>query len=162
MNLLYLTVLFPLLGYVILSLSRGRLSENLAAAVGVGSLFLAAFTTAWVGYHFLTTPTYGGVYTQTLWTWINVDGFKPQISFHLDGLSLTMLGVIIGVNLQTSFLTPPFGFALFYLRGVAPPEIKTTDIYRGVVPFVALQVIGLTLTIAFPQIVRALFTVFRG
>jgi len=63
---------------------------------------------------------------------------------------------------QTSFLTPPFGFALFYLRGVAPPEIKTTDIYRGVVPFVALQLIGLTITIAFPQIVRALFFLFRG
>jgi TRAP-type mannitol/chloroaromatic compound transport system permease large subunit len=78
------------------------------------------------------------------------------------GFDAMWLGVVIGVNLQTSFLTPPFGFALFYLRGVAPPEIKTTDIYRGVVPFVALQLIGLTITIAFPQIVRALFFVFRG
>ena len=57
------------------------------------------------------------------------------------GLKLVALGVVIGVNLQTSFLTPPFGFALFYLRGVAPPEIKTADIYRGVVPFIALQVL---------------------
>jgi tripartite ATP-independent transporter DctM subunit len=72
------------------------------------------------------------------------------------------LGVVIGVNLQTSFLTPPFGFALFYLRGVAPPEIKTEEIYRGVVPFIALQLIGLTLVIAFPQIVFALINFFRG
>jgi len=85
----------------------------------------------------------------------------PVLVTHF-GFDPMWLGVVIGVNLQTSFLTPPFGFALFYLRGVAPPEIKTTDIYRGVVPFVALQLIGLTITIAFPQIVRALFFLFRG
>jgi len=92
---------------------------------------------------------------------IHVPILTPVLVQHF-GFDPMWLGVVIGVNLQTSFLTPPFGFALFYLRGVAPPEIKTTDIYRGVVPFVALQLIGLTVTIAFPQIVRALFTVFRG
>jgi tripartite ATP-independent transporter DctM subunit len=92
---------------------------------------------------------------------IHVPILTPVLVQHF-GFDAMWLGVVIGVNLQTSFLTPPFGFALFYLRGVAPPEIKTTDIYRGVVPFVALQLIGLTITIAFPQIVRALFTVFRG
>jgi tripartite ATP-independent transporter DctM subunit len=92
---------------------------------------------------------------------IHVPILTPVLVQHF-GFDPMWLGVVIGVNLQTSFLTPPFGFALFYLRGVAPPEIKTTDIYRGVVPFVALQVIGLSLTIAFPQIVRALFFVFRG
>src|SRR3990167_8444477 len=111
MNLLYLTVLFPLLGYVILSWSRGRLSENLAAVVGVGSLFLSAFTTAFVGYHFLTAPPEGGVFTQTLWTWINVDGFAPRVSFHLDGLALTMLGVITGVGALIHL------FASWYMRG---------------------------------------------
>jgi tripartite ATP-independent transporter DctM subunit len=55
------------------------------------------------------------------------------------------LGVLMGVNLQTSFLTPPFGFSLFYLRGVAPPEVTTTHIYRGIVPFVAAQVVGMLL-----------------
>jgi tripartite ATP-independent transporter DctM subunit len=79
--------------------------------------------------------------------------------FHFDPV---WLGVVIGVNLQTSFLTPPFGFALFYLRGVAPPEIKTADIYRGVVPFVALQLIGLTLVIAYPEIVFGLIRFFRS
>jgi tripartite ATP-independent transporter DctM subunit len=92
---------------------------------------------------------------------IHVPILTPVLVQHF-GFDPMWLGVLIGVNLQTSFLTPPFGFALFYLRGVAPPEIKTTDIYRGVIPFVALQLIGLTITIAFPQIVRALFGVFRG
>ena len=92
---------------------------------------------------------------------IHVPILTPVLVQHF-GFDPMWLGVVIGVNLQTSFLTPPFGFALFYLRGVAPPEIKTTDIYRGVVPFVALQLIGLSITIAFPQIVRALFGVFRG
>jgi TRAP-type mannitol/chloroaromatic compound transport system permease large subunit len=55
--------------------------------------------------------------------------------------------------LQTSFLTPPFGFALFYLRGVAPPEIKTTQIYRGVMPFVAIQLFALVLIAIFPELV---------
>ncbi|AXO15047.1 MULTISPECIES: TRAP transporter large permease [Thalassospira] len=60
------------------------------------------------------------------------------------------LGVMIAINLQTSFLTPPFGFALFYLRGVAPAAIKTWDIYRGIVPFVVIQMLGLCLVAAFP------------
>jgi tripartite ATP-independent transporter DctM subunit len=70
-------------------------------------------------------------------------------------------GVMIAVNLQTSFLTPPFGFALFYLRGVAPASVTTMDIYRGIVPFVGLQVVGLAAVWIFPQLAtwlpRALF-----
>ena len=57
------------------------------------------------------------------------------------GLDPVWFGVMIALNLQTSFLTPPFGFSLFYLRGVAPPEISTPQIYRGVVPFIAIQVL---------------------
>src|SRR3546814_606008 len=66
------------------------------------------------------------------------------------GLDPIWLGVMIAVNLQTSFLTPPFGFALFYLRGVAPPSVTTMHIYRGIVPFVIIQIIGLMLVAAFP------------
>jgi len=62
------------------------------------------------------------------------------------------LGVMIAINLQTSFLTPPFGFSLFYLRGVAPASVRTLDIYRGIVPFVILQLVGLALVIAFPAL----------
>ena len=68
------------------------------------------------------------------------------------GIDPVWLGVMIAVNLQTSFLTPPFGFALFYLRGVAPTSVQTVDIYRGVVPFIALQLFVLLLLALVPQI----------
>lgn len=72
------------------------------------------------------------------------------------GIDLVWFGVMLGVNLQTSFLTPPFGFALFYLRGVTPEEVPTSTIYRGVVPFIAIQLVGLGLIVAFPELVTAL------
>ena len=62
------------------------------------------------------------------------------------------LGVLVGINLQTSFMTPPFGFSLIYLRGVAPASVTTGMIYRGAVPFVALQLIGLGIVMAFPEL----------
>lgn len=69
------------------------------------------------------------------------------------GLDPIWLGIMIAINLQTSFLTPPFGFALFYLRGVAPPSITTPQIYRGVIPFVAIQLFALLLLAVFPDLV---------
>ncbi len=66
------------------------------------------------------------------------------------------LGVMIGVNMQTSFLTPPFGFALFYLRGVAPPEVRTIQMYRGVIPFIGLQLMGLAIVGVYPPLVNYL------
>jgi tripartite ATP-independent transporter DctM subunit len=69
------------------------------------------------------------------------------------GFDPLWLGVMIAVNLQTSFLTPPFGFALFYLRGVVPNEVKTSHIYQGVMPFIIIQLIGLSLFWTFPGIV---------
>jgi len=69
------------------------------------------------------------------------------------GLDPVWLGIMIAINLQTSFLTPPFGFALFYLRGVAPPEVTTGQIYRGVIPFVAIQILTLVILGIFPEIV---------
>ncbi len=69
------------------------------------------------------------------------------------GIDLVWFGVMVGMNLQTSFLTPPYGFALFYLRGVAPPEVSTTSIYRGAVPFILIQLVGLSLIVVFPGLV---------
>lgn len=71
----------------------------------------------------------------------------------LLGLDPVWVGVMVGVNLQTSFLTPPFGFSLFYLRGVAPNRISTGMIYRGAIPFVGLQVVAIALLFIFPDIV---------
>lgn len=67
--------------------------------------------------------------------------------------ALVWFGVMVGMNLQTSFLTPPFGFALFYLRGVAPKEVSTMQIYRGAVPFIGIQAVGLLLMILYPEMV---------
>ncbi|MCZ6525857.1 MAG: TRAP transporter large permease subunit [Gammaproteobacteria bacterium] len=69
------------------------------------------------------------------------------------GIDLLWLAVLIGMNLQTSFLTPPFGFSLFYLKAVAPANVRIQDIYLGIIPFVALQLITITLLIIFPEIV---------
>ena len=72
------------------------------------------------------------------------------------GIDLVWFGVMIGMNLQTSFLTPPFGFSLFYLRGVAPEEVKTIDIYKGVIPFIGIQVFALVMLYLFPEMVHIL------
>jgi tripartite ATP-independent transporter DctM subunit len=69
------------------------------------------------------------------------------------GVDLVWLGVLIAINLQTSFMTPPFGFSLFYLKGVAPPEIETRQIYRGIIPFIIIQLIALGIVYAFPETV---------
>jgi tripartite ATP-independent transporter DctM subunit len=68
------------------------------------------------------------------------------------GVDPVWLGIMIAINLQTSFLTPPFGFALFYLRGVAPPEVTTGAIYRGVMPFIGIQLLVLCLLALWPSL----------
>ena len=78
------------------------------------------------------------------------------------GLDPVWLGIMIAINLQTSFLTPPFGFALFYLRGVAPPEVTTTAIYRGVIPFIIIQLIMLGMLAWWPQLATWLPGVVYG
>lgn len=79
----------------------------------------------------------------------------PILAPIADGMGIDLLwfAVLIAMNLQTSFLTPPFGFSLFYLKAVAPPEVRITQIYRGIIPFVALQVLALAVLVYYPQIV---------
>lgn len=83
-------------------------------------------------------------------SYIAVPLFLPV--FASQNVDLAWLAILICVNLQTSFLTPPFGWALFFLRGVAPPQVRTRDIYAGVIPFIGLQALGLALLYFFPQI----------
>ena len=71
------------------------------------------------------------------------------------GIDLIWLGVLLGANIQTSFMHPPFGFALFYLRGIAPPSVKSSDIYWGAIPWLVLQLILVAILIAFPGLVTA-------
>ena len=111
MNLLFLTFLFPLLGWFVLAFSRGRFTETTAAIIGVGSVGLSALTAAWIIWQFNVAPPPGGVYTQLLWQWMSVDGFAPSFTLYLDGLSLTMLGVVTGVGFLIHL------FASWYMRG---------------------------------------------
>jgi TRAP-type mannitol/chloroaromatic compound transport system permease large subunit len=78
------------------------------------------------------------------------------------GVDPIWLGIMIAVNLQTSFLTPPFGFALFYLRGVAPDTVTTTAMYRGVVPFIGLQLLLLGMLVVWPRLATWLPGVLYG
>ena len=82
--------------------------------------------------------------------------------FVSQNVDLVWLAMLICVNLQTSFLTPPFGWALFFLRGVAPPQVTTRHMYVGIMPFVAMQIITVVLVFMFPQIALWLPDLYTG
>ena len=71
--------------------------------------------------------------------------------FRSMGMDMTWIGILLALNLQTSFMTPPFGFSLFYLKGVAPPEVKTVHLYKGIIPFIVIQLLCLALVYFFPE-----------
>ncbi|WP_332706082.1 NADH-quinone oxidoreductase subunit L [Plesiomonas shigelloides] len=110
MSLLFLTILLPLLGYLLLAFSAGRWSENTSALIGVGSVGLSALLTAYIGYDFLVLHPQN-TYTQPLWTWMAVGDLQINLSLYLDGLSLTMLSVVTGVGFFIHL------FASWYMRG---------------------------------------------
>jgi tripartite ATP-independent transporter DctM subunit len=114
-----------------------------AMIVVMGLMFVMGFFLDFIEITFVVVPIVGPVLLQ------------------LD-LDPVWLGIMIAVNLQTSFLTPPFGFALFYLRGVAPPEVTTLQIYKGVVPFVLIQLFMLVLLALFPEMATWLPEVVFG
>ena len=109
MSYLYLTVLFPLIGFILLAAGRNKLPENVAAIIGVGSVGLSALFALIAGLDFVNNGSVAT--TQHLWTWFNVGGLNPGISLHLDGLSLLMLGMITGVGFLIHI------FASWYMRG---------------------------------------------
>lgn len=111
MNLLPLTFLFPLVGFLLLSFSRGRWSENLSALVGVGSVGLSALSAAWAIFSFHSSPPAGGAYSLVLWQWMAAGDFSTSFTLYLDGLSVTMLGVVTGVGFLIHL------FASWYMRG---------------------------------------------
>ena len=114
-------------------------------AVILGAVFLLGFFLDWIEITLIVLPLIAPV----------VSGLGFQIEGHgvVDNPELVWFVVLIAVSLQTSFLTPPVGFALFYLKGVAPPEVELVDIYKGVVPFIILQLIGLVIIAIWPQLV---------
>ncbi|MFO8098768.1 MAG: TRAP transporter large permease subunit [Salinibacter sp.] len=106
-------------------------------------IFLLGFFIDFFEIAFIIIPLLRGPAAQLL---------PPEFGATAD-IALVWFGVMVGMNLQTSFLTPPFGFALFYLRGVAPEGVDTTQIYRGAVPFIIIQVVGLLLMMLYPELV---------
>ena len=114
-----------------------------AMAVVMALIFIMGFFLEFIEITFVVVPVVGPVLL-------------------LLGLDPIWLGIMIAMNLQTSFLTPPFGLALFYLRGVAPPEITTMHIYRGVVPFVVMQLFMLVILALFPGMATWLPEVIFG
>ncbi len=109
MNLVSLIFVFPLVGFALLTFARERMSERVAAIIGVGSIGLAALVTAHVGMDFAAQPE--AAYRETLWTWMRIGSFAPTFAVKLDALSLTMLGVITGVGFFIHL------FAAWYMRG---------------------------------------------
>lgn len=120
--------------YIIQLIEQANLSPLAFLALVMLVMFVAGFFIDFIEIIFIIVP----VVLPTL------------IAMKLD---LIWVGILMAINLQTSFLTPPFGFALFYLKGVAPPEVKTQAIYRGVVPFILIQAILLLLIAFYPEIV---------
>jgi tripartite ATP-independent transporter DctM subunit len=123
-------------------------------AVLMVMVFLLGFFFDWIEITLIVLPVFGPI-VAGLDFGHHLDGFEA-ISSSASVVTLIWFTVLLSVNLQTSFLTPPFGFALFYLKGVAPPEVTIQDIYRGIIPFVALQVSGLILCMVFPSLVLGL------
>lgn len=107
----------------------------------MGIVFLLGFFLDWIQITLIVLPIFAPIVGL-----LDFGGHVPT-----DGL-LPWFAILVAVNLQTSFLTPPFGFALFYLKGVAPKEIKIQQVYRGVIPFVLIQILGIALVMAFPDI----------
>ena len=120
-----------LIEHFLINLPGGEVGAFLIVMV---AMFLMGFFLDFIEIIFIMVPLVG----------------PPLIGMGFDPI---WLGVMIAVNLQTSFLTPPFGFSLFYLRGVAPSIVKTTDIYLGVMPFIGLQLLALLIFWTFPEII---------
>lgn len=138
---------------VFLYLGGGILIKSLLLALPMGKwfvlfvmmfvLFIMGFFISWQGLLYVVVPIFLPVATSL--------GFNPL-----------WFGLLICLNLQMSFLTPPFAYAIFFVKGAAPPEVKTWDIYRGVIPFVILQAVAVFLCIVFPEIILWLPRVTLG
>lgn len=141
------------LGLVFRGLDGDRLVRELIAAlpfgkwgvlfIVMGIIFIAGFFLDFIEITFIHVPVLAPI----------------MISM---GVNPLWLAVLIAVNLQTSFLTPPFGFSLFYLKGVTPPGVSTMDIYKGIIPFVIIQIIGLTIICLIPETVTWLPKLMYG
>lgn len=138
--------------YVLRELGGDELIESVVAGIGLGPdgtvvfilliVFLLGFVLDWIEITLIVLPLMRPIINGL---GIDIPGFGV-----IDEPALLWFVILVAVTLQTSFLTPPVGFALFYLKGVCPPEIRLMDIYRGIIPFVVLQLVGLALVFFWP------------
>ena len=122
-------------------------------AVLILIVFLLGFVLDWIEIPLIALPLFKPV--------VLALGFEIN-GFGLDNAVLVWFALLVAIALQTSFLSPPVGFALFYLKGVCPPEVKLTDIYKGVIPFIILQLATLLVVIKWPELVTWLPSVKYG
>jgi len=122
----------------------------------MGAVFLLGFFFDFLEITLIILPVFAPVIKHLAPVFAPHLGLDPPTNMaqtqHVEGQVTYWFAILVAVNLQTSFLTPPFGFALFYMKGVAPPEVKMQDIYSGIIPFVLLQLVGLSIVIYFPQL----------
>lgn len=115
-------------------ITQGGLSPNMFLALVLLIIFIAGFFIDFIEIIFIIIPVAAPIFASM-------------------GVDLVWIGILVALNLQTSFLTPPFGFSLFYLKGVAPPEVTTRHLYKGIIPFVVIQLILLVAVILFPEMI---------
>lgn len=120
--------------FLIQMIEQAQLSGTAFLIVVMLIIFIAGFFIDFIEIIFIIVPVVAPVFA----------------AFEMD---LIWIGILIAMNLQTSFLTPPFGFSLFYLKGVAPPELTTGQLYRGIIPFIIIQLLFLGLIITFPDLI---------
>jgi tripartite ATP-independent transporter DctM subunit len=119
--------------YLTSMVTQANLSPNMFLLIVMVIVFVAGFFIDFIEIIFIIVPVVAPIFSDF-------------------GVSLIWIGILLAVNLQTSFLSPPFGFSLFYLKGVSPKEVTTQQLYRGIVPFLIIQVIFLGLLVAYPQL----------
>ncbi|HMQ48591.1 MAG TPA: TRAP transporter large permease subunit [Saprospiraceae bacterium] len=120
--------------YLVSLIKNSNLSATSFLIVVMLVVFIAGFFIDFIEIIFIIVPVVAPVFVEL-------------------GVDLIWIGILLGLNLQTSFLSPPFGFSLFYLKGVAPPEITTGHLYRGIVPFIAIQAVFLAIVMLFPDMI---------
>jgi len=124
--------------YLIELIQNSNLSANGFLLLVMIAIFIAGFFIDFIEIIFIIVPVVAPIFVQ----------------FEMD---LLWIGILIAMNLQTSFLTPPFGFSLFYLKGVAPPSLTTQHLYRGIIPYVIIQIIFIGIIVLYPDIIYLLF-----
>lgn len=143
-------------GHILLTefIENAELSPEIFLLVVMLVVFIAGFFIDFIEIIFIIVPVVEPVFRKYAAAGEGIFGQFTEMG--IPNAGLIWIGILFALNLQTSFLSPPFGFSLFYLKGVSPPEVTTAHLYRGIVPFVIIQVIFLGLVILFPQIVTFL------